>query len=156
VHGTGFLPIAGADMAIIGSSLIAAHCTTTTQCTLTVPAKPAGATINIQISAEDFAPSAKTAADHFQYVTAPTLSSLSPAKGTHKGGNKVTIHGKNFIGVTAVHFGGKKATHLKVVSATEITVTAPSGTKGKAVHVTVTAAGGTSSSTSAAGKYTYT
>lgn len=156
VHGTGFLPIAGADMAIIGSTRIAANCTTTTSCTVKVPAKPAGTTINIQISAEDFAPSAVTAADRFQYVAAPTLSSLSPKKGTHKGGNKVTIHGTHFIGVKAVHFGTKLATHVTVVSATEITVTAPAGTKGKTVHVTVSAAGGTTSSTSTAGKYTYT
>lgn len=156
VHGTGFLPIAGADMAIIGSSRIAANCTTTTSCTVTVPAKPAGTTINIQISAEDFAASAVTAADRFQYVAAPTLSSLSPKKGTHKGGNKVTIHGTRFIGVKSVHFGTKLATHVTVVSATEITVTAPAGTKGKTVHVTVSAAGGTTSSTSAASKYTYT
>lgn len=156
VHGTGFLPIAGADMALIGSTRIAAKCTTTTSCTVTVPAKPAGTTINIRISAEDFAPSAVTAADRFQYVAAPTLSSLSPKKGTHKGGTKVTIHGTHFTGVRSVHFGGKLATHVTVVSATEITVTAPAGTKGKTVHVTVSAAGGTTSSTSAAGKYTYT
>lgn len=154
VHGTGFLPIAGADMALIGSTRIAAKCPTTTSCTVTVPAKPAGTTINIRIIAEDFAPSAVTAADRFQYVAAPTLSSLSPKKGTHKGGTKVTIHGTRFIGVRSVHFGTKLATYVTVVSATEITVTAPAG-KGT-VHVTVSAAGGTTSSTSAASKYTYT
>jgi hypothetical protein len=79
---------------------------------------------------------------------------VSPAKGTTKGGTKVTIHGTNFTGVTAVHFGSKPATSLKVISATELTVSSPAGTG--TVHVTVTAVGGTSGSTSAASKYQYT
>ncbi len=153
VHGTGFLPIAGANMALIGSSLIPASCPNTTTCTLTVPAKAAGTTINVQITAEDFAPSAITAADRFQYAAAPSLSSLSPARGPARGGNKVTIHGTNFIGVRSVHFGTKLAGGLKVLSATELTVTAPAGAG--AVHVTVTAGGGTTSSTSPAGRYQY-
>jgi hypothetical protein len=57
----------------------------------------------------------------------------------------VTIHGSNFVGVTAVHLGHKKATHVRVVSATKITVTAPPGTG--TVAVTVSATGGTSSAT---------
>jgi len=152
VHGTGFLPIAGADMAVVGSKLIAAHCTSTTACTVTLPAMAAG-TINIQMSAEDFAPSSVTTADRYQYVAAPGLTSLSPTRGPTKGGTKVTIHGTNFIGVRAVHFGAKLGTNVKVISATQITVTAPAGTG--TVHVTVTAAGGTTSSTSAASKYRY-
>ena len=81
------------------------------------------------------------------------MTSLKPASGTHKGGTKVTIHGKNFTGTTTVLFGKKKGTKVKVVSATEITVTSPSGTG--TVHVVVTATGGSSSSTSTAGKFTY-
>ena len=88
-----------------------------------------------------------------EIVPAPSVTSLKPASGTHKGGTKVTVHGKNFTGATAVLFGKKKGTKVKVVSSTEITVIAPSGTG--SVHVVVTATGGTSSSTSAASKYTY-
>jgi subtilase family serine protease len=153
VHGSGFLPIAGADMAVIGSTLVPANCTSTTACKVTVPAKAAGTTINIQISAEDFTASAVTTADRYRYVAAPSLSSSSPARGPAKGGNTVTIHGTNFIGVTAVHFGKKLGTHVKDVSATEVKVTAPAGSG--TVHVTVTAAGGTTSSTSTASKYQY-
>jgi hypothetical protein len=61
----------------------------------------------------------------------------------------VTIRGRNFIGVLSVHFGGKLATHVKVLSSTEITVTAPKGAR--TVSVTVTAAGGAS----AARRYKY-
>ena len=153
VHGSGFLPIAGADMAIVGTTRLAAHCTTASTCTVTLPAR-AASTINLQISAEDFAPSPIVTADRYQYKAAPTVTSLSPAKGSHKGRTKVTIHGTNFTGVRSVHFGSKAATNLKVISATEITVTAPAG-KGT-VHVTVTATGGTSSSTSSSSKYQYT
>ncbi len=152
VHGSGFLPIAGADMAVIGSGLFAAHCSSTTACTVTVPAHSAG-TVNIQISAEDFAPSAVTSADRYQYVAAPGLSSLSPTRGPTRGGTKVTIHGTNFVHVASVHFGTKLGTNVKVISATEITVTAPAGTG--TVHVRVTTAGGTTSATSSAGRYQY-
>jgi hypothetical protein len=153
VHGSGFLPIAGADMAIIGSTMVAANCTTTTTCKVTLPGQVAG-TVNVQISAEDFAPSPVTAADRYQYIAAPTVTSLSPARGPAKGGTKVTIHGTNFTGVASAHFGPKLGTSLKVISATEVTVTAPAGTG--TVHVTISAIGGTSSPTSSAGKYQYT
>ncbi len=88
-----------------------------------------------------------------EVVPAPTVTSLKPASGTHKGGTTVTVNGKNFTGTTAVLFGKKKGTKVKVVSSTKITVIAPSGTG--TVHVVVTATGGSSSSTSAASKYTY-
>jgi len=152
VHGTGFLPIAGADMAVLGTTLIPAHCATTTACTVTLPARAAG-TVNVQMSVEAQTPSKVTAADHYTYVAAPGVTSLSPVRGPLKGGTKVTIHGTNFIGVKSVHFGAKLATGLKVISATQLTVIAPAGSG--TVHVTVTAAGGTSSATSAAGKYQY-
>jgi Pro-kumamolisin, activation domain/IPT/TIG domain/Subtilase family len=153
VHGSGFLPIAGADKALIGSTLLPANCTSTTACTVTLPAKAAG-TINIQVTAEDFTPSPVTTADRYTYVAAPAITSLAPVRAPAAGGTTVTIHGANFTGVTAVHFGSKAGTKIKVVSAAEITVTAPAGSG--TVHVTVTAVGGTSSTTAAASKYTYT
>jgi phospholipase C len=89
-----------------------------------------------------------------EVIPAPIVSRVSPAKGSPKGGNKVTIRGKDFTGATAVYFGSKRATGLKVVSATEITVKAPKG-RGT-VHVTVSGPGGTSSPTGRGSKYTYT
>src|SRR6202000_511719 len=56
VHGSGFLPIAGADMAVIGSARVAASCPSTTTCHVTLPALSAR-TVNVQVSAEDFADS---------------------------------------------------------------------------------------------------
>lgn len=152
ITGTGFLPISGADMAIVGSRQIAASCTSTTRCTVKLPATKAS-TVCIRMSAEDFTLSPVTKACHFQFVSAPTVKSLSPARGTHRGGTRITIRGSNFIGVTAVHFGSKRGTSIRVVSSTEIIVTAPAGS-GR-VSVTVTATGGTSKVVTAS-HYQYT
>ena len=59
------------------------------------------------------------------------------------GGTTVTITGTNLTGATAVSFGSTKASSIKSVSATTITVVAPPGTRGT-VNVTVTTPGGTS------------
>jgi subtilase family serine protease len=141
ITGTGFLPIAGADEVTFGKTVLVATCPTTTKCTVTLPAlKPS--TITILASAEDLTLSAGTAASRYRVVAAPAVSSVSPARGQPHGGTTVTIRGSNFVNVTAVHFGSKKATHIRVISATKITVTVPAGSG--TVSVTVTAAGGTS------------
>jgi subtilase family serine protease len=140
VTGSGFLPIAGADMAEVGSSVVSASCSSTTKCTVTIPRHAAG-TVNIRISAEDSAYTAINTKDRFQYVAAPKTRSISPNHGPARGGTRVTIRGSSFVGVTAVHFGSKKGTKIRVVSSTEIIVTAPKGAG--TVKVTVTAAGGT-------------
>jgi hypothetical protein len=143
VTGSGFLPIAGADVALVAGRRLAATCASTTRCTVVLPGRRVATTVNVRISAGDSAFSAVTKADTFQYVKAPAVRSLSPKRGPARGGTRVTIHGSNFVGVVAVHFGSRKGTRLRVVSATEIIVTAPKGAG--TVNVTVTAAGGTSS-----------
>jgi subtilase family serine protease len=141
VHGTGFLAISGADKVLVGAALLNASCSSATTCTVTLPAETAR-TVNIQLTAEYLPCSAVTSADRFRYVAPPHVSGLAPGKGTHKGGTTVTIAGSNFIGVKSVRFGGKPGSKLRVISATEIKVAAPSGSG--TVHVTVTAVGGTS------------
>jgi hypothetical protein len=79
----------------------------------------------------------------YLYANAPHITSLSPTSGPPKGGTKVTIHGTSFTGVKSVTWAGKAGTSLKVISATELAITTPKGTKGK-VKVVITAAGGTS------------
>ncbi len=66
VTGSGFLPIRGADMALIGTKLVPARCSSTTRCTVVMPKHRAG-TVNIRISAEDFGFSKITRADRFTY-----------------------------------------------------------------------------------------
>jgi subtilase family serine protease len=66
ITGSGFLPIAGADMAEVGTKLVAATCTSTTKCTIKTPKHAAG-TVDIRVTAEDFALSPVTSADKFTY-----------------------------------------------------------------------------------------
>jgi len=141
ITGSGFLPVAGADMAKVGSHRVPASCTSTTSCTAVIPAGTPGSR-TIQISAEDLTLSAIRAADHYQALAAPAVTSLTPRSGRVGGGEKVTIRGRNFSHVATVKFGTTRAVHIRVVSSTEITVFAPAGHG--TVHVTVTAGGGTS------------
>jgi hypothetical protein len=141
ITGTGFLPVAGADLAEIGNRQITAACTSTTRCTVRLPAMRRG-TASIRTVVEDLTISRVTSASHYTIVAAPSVSLLSPAHGRRRGGNTVTIRGHNFVGVTAVHFGKKRATTMRVISPTKITVTAPAGSG--TITVTVTAVGGTS------------
>jgi hypothetical protein len=141
ITGTGFLPVAGADMVTVGTRTVSARCSTTTKCTVSLPILKPG-TFALQISAEDLTFSPAATASRYRAVAAPVVSSLSPAHGRAGGGNSVTIRGSHFVGVTAVHFGSEKASHVHVLSATKLTVTAPPGSG--TVTVTVTATGGTS------------
>ena len=106
VHGTGFLPIAGADRAVIGNIVLNASCSSSTACKVTLPALSAR-TVNIRMVSEDLAATAVSAKDRFRYVLPPHAAGLSPGKGTHKGGTTVTITGSNFINVGSVKLGGK-------------------------------------------------
>jgi subtilase family serine protease len=66
VNGKGFMPVAGADMAEIGTKLVAASCKTSTKCTVVMPKHAAG-TVAIRIIAEDYFTTPTTSADKFTY-----------------------------------------------------------------------------------------
>jgi subtilase family serine protease len=144
ITGTGYLPVAGADVIEVGSDRLTASCSSTTRCTVRLPGMRTG-TVTLRMSVEDLTLSPVTSHAHYQVVAAPSVRSLSPASGSRRGGNRLTIHGSNFIGVRSVLFGKKKGTRIRVVSATEIQVTAPAGSG--TVEVTISAAGGTSKAT---------
>ncbi len=82
----------------------------------------------------------------YTYVAAPTVASVAPNIGPVGGGTSVTIAGTNFVGVTAVTFGGTAPASFVVVSPTAITCSTPAHAAG-AASVVVTAAGGTSGGT---------
>jgi len=84
---------------------------------------------------------------------APTITGISPTSGPIQGNTTVTITGTNFINVTAVKFGTTNATNFTVNSTTQITATSPTETAG-VVDIRVTAAGGTTA-TSSADQFTY-
>ncbi|MFF7650559.1 IPT/TIG domain-containing protein, partial [Streptomyces sp. NPDC007983] len=83
-----------------------------------------------------------TAARAVSAASPPVISSVSPASGAPGGGTVVTITGTNFNQATVVRFGTALAPAFTVVSANQITATAPAGTGN--VLVTVTTPGGTS------------
>jgi hypothetical protein len=64
----------------------------------------------------------------FIYAAAPTINSIGPINSTI--GNSVTLVGDNFIGVTAVSFGGVPATSFEVESTNRITAVVGYGATG--------------------------
>ena len=91
----------------------------------------------------------------FSDNTNPIVTGILPNVGSPVGGTLVTINGANFSGATAVNFGATAATSFSVVSASQITATAPAGTLDTTVDVTVTV-GSNTSTTSTADQFTYT
>ena len=150
VTGRGFLPIRGADVAEMGSTRMAASCSTTTTCTITMPAHSAG-TGTIRIDVEDLVTSRATSHTRYDYAAAPGISALSPRHGSTSGGTRVIIRGYGFVGRLVVRFG-RKAARIVSHTATKIVVVAPAGS-GTAT-VTVAAAGGRSAATSSC-RYRY-
>jgi hypothetical protein len=56
---------------------------------------------------------------------APSISSISPAKGSVYGGNSVTISGRNFDNVQSIKFGSRNASYFYSYSPYSISVTVP-------------------------------
>jgi hypothetical protein len=123
-----------------------------TSITAVSPAESAGA-VNVTVVAPG-GTSAISANDQFTYtVPAPTVAGVAPSGGSTQGGTQVNITGTNFIGVTAVDFGGTAATSYTVASSGSIAAVSPAGSAGT-VDVTVTTATGTSA-TVANDQFTY-
>ena len=121
-----------------------------TEITATSPAGAAGPVNVTVVTPGGTSPTSGDAV--FTYVTAPTVSAVSPTEGPTVGGTSVTITGTDFTGATAVDFGATPAL-FTVDSATEITAKSPAGAAGP-VNITVVAPGGTSP-TSGADVFTY-
>jgi hypothetical protein len=85
---------------------------------------------------------AGTSHDARAQTTSPSVTSISPNRGSTAGGTLVNISGNNFTGETAVKFCGTSATSFNVNSATSITAISPVGSG--TVDVTVTNSEGTS------------
>ncbi len=96
---------------------------------------------------------AGTGAKLIQLYPTPVITSLSPPSGPWNSPTAVTITGKFFTGATSVRFGGASVA-FTVVSDTSITATAPVGTLGSTVNVSVTTSGGTTPAV-AGSTYTY-
>jgi len=122
---------------------------TATQIKATAPACSEGA-LHVTVTTAG-GTSVTSAADEYTCVPVPAVSSISPSKGPSSGGAAVTITGTNLQEATSVKFGTAEAT-ITEDTATQIKVTSPTCPAG-ALHITVTTAGGTST-TSAADEFT--
>jgi len=86
--------------------------------------------------------------DHSLAISSlPRVSAVEPMGGPFLGGTPVSITGVNFTGATAVTFGSRAATKVKVDSPTSISAVSPPGSG--VVDVTVTGPAGTSETVSA-------
>ncbi|NXY93062.1 IPT/TIG domain-containing protein [Streptomyces sp. BR123] len=108
-----------------------------TQITAVTPAGSAGAAA-VTVTT----PNGTSAPGAFFYVAPPVLNSAGPAQGPTAGGAVVTLTGSNLLNATTVRFGSTDAASFTVVSATQITATAPPGTGSS--PITVITSGGTS------------
>jgi hypothetical protein len=86
---------------------------------------------------------------------APTLTAISPASGSIKGGTAVTVAGTDFANVSGVSFGGVPAASFSVAGEGQLTAVAPATKKAGAVDVAVTTVAGTTPVV-ATDKFTYT
>jgi Protein of unknown function (DUF1566)/IPT/TIG domain len=121
--------------------------------TITVaPPAHAPGTVAIRVTGPNGS-SETSAASQYAYIVAPTVTGVSPNVGASVGGTRVSITGTGFSSGASVRFGASAATDVDIVSATQISATAPAHADGT-VDVTVTAAGG-SSATGAADQFTY-
>ena len=97
-------------------------------------------------------------------VSAPTVSSVSPASGTVNGGTEIKITGTGFVAGATVEVGQGSgagptaiaASKVVVVSPTEITATTGGSAKPGTFNLFVIDSGGTSLGNNAGDDYTYT
>ena len=108
-----------------------------TQITATVPSGASSGPITVT-TANGHASSAT----NYQVSPAPAITSFTPGKG--KVGRTVVIHGTEFTGTTALHFGGTPAAAFTVDSGTQITAKVPAGAG--TGPISATNAGGTGTS----------
>jgi hypothetical protein len=121
---------------------------TATQVKVTVPSCVAGA-LHITVTTAG-GTSATGAGDEFTCVAAPTISSITPAKGADEGGNQIEISGLNLSAASKVEFGTTIVTPPFLSnSATKVKVKVPAHAAGK-VDVRVTTVGGTPAAVAAA------
>jgi len=153
ITGTGFTGTTGAAGVKFGATNATSYTVNSnTQITAVAPAGSAG---TVDITVTNGTTSATSSADQYTYVTAPTVTAVSPTAGPTGGSTTVTITGTGFAaapGTGAVKFGAATATYT-INSNTQITATSPANSAGT-YDVTVTTPGGTSA-TSAADQFTY-
>ena len=125
-----------------------------TQITAVIPPAPAGVPGSAGISViSPVPPDTSTGAPLYNYVSTPTVTSVSGNFGLVSGGTTVTVRGTGFTSGTTVQFGSIPATSVTVHSNTSLSVVSPPNSAGVA-DITVTNQIGTSA-VSLADQFTY-
>jgi hypothetical protein len=90
------------------------------------PGSPSQQTVQLRVTANGVDYSSSSTSTSFTYVPAPTVASISPARGPVSGGTEVTVTGTNFVlNADAVcRFGGIETTGI-VISSTLATCSSP-------------------------------
>ena len=103
-----------------------------------------------------------TSGSYFTYDPVPRVSAVSPNTGPTTGGTAIRITGTGFVTGASVTIGqgtgtagALAATHVKVVSPTEITAVSGGGAKAGVFNLFVTTLGGTSAANYAGDEFTY-
>ncbi|MCE0539506.1 IPT/TIG domain-containing protein [Kineosporia rhizophila] len=110
-------------------------------------------TVNLRITG-DGGLSQISPATAFEYLPAPTVTSIAPASGP-LAGRAVVITGTGFTGSTAVRFGATAATTFSVDSPTQITATAPPSGTAATVEVVVSTPNGDSGTAGNGNDFSY-
>ena len=116
--GTGFLTPA----TVTFGSTAATAVTVTGPTTMTATAPAGSGQVSVSVSTPGGSTTRPAA---YTYVSAPTVTGISPTSGPVGGGTSVTITGTHLGATSSVNFGGTAATSLAVDSTTSVTVTTP-------------------------------
>jgi hypothetical protein len=116
-----------------GTNALSYIINSSTQITCSTPANAVTGPVNVVVTNPG---GSATSANGFTYFSTPTITTISPNRGTTNGNTTVTITGTNFTGTTGVTFGGTNATSYIVDSNTQITCVTPSKAAGS-VNVVV-------------------
>lgn len=141
ILGSGFT---NASSVNFGASMVTPTVNSDTQITVTAPSSVSAGVKDVTVTVPSIGTSATSANTKFTYAAVPATTTISPASGPAAGGTTVTISGTGFTNATAVMFSTGFGTNLTVVSDSQLTVKAPSGTAGSTADVTVMTPGGTS------------
>lgn len=137
VTGTNFNP--GATVLFGSRAATGVIVSTSTQLTAIVPAGASLGSVSVTVRNTDGRDGTKSNA--YAYVTAPTLTSVSPSVGTTLGGTEVTLTGTNFATGMVVIFGGTPATNVTVTSSTSAKVTTAANAAGTVSVIVQTPSG---------------
>ncbi|HVB09820.1 MAG TPA: IPT/TIG domain-containing protein, partial [Bacillota bacterium] len=137
ISGSGFT---GATAVTFGGVAATGTVVSDSEIQVTAPPAPkgAGTSVDVQVQGQG-GTSATGPSDLFTYDGPLQGLTITPTSGP--AGTKVTITGSGLGSTTSVTFGSASA-QFSVVSDSELTAVAPSGTDGTTVHVTVTSAAG--------------